>query len=140
MSLLGEGSGMSQAYMPKSKSDVHITPDRVWNLIQDVWGYSQDQFFDPCPVGPKFDGLNISWKQLNYVNPPYSKLREFVHYGIIQSQLGKKSIFLLPAKTDQEWFHVLLEHDYKIKWIQKRLKFKNNQHHSMQPHFLVEIK
>jgi hypothetical protein len=140
MSLLGEGGRMNQAYMPKSKSDVHITPDRVWNLIQNEWGHHKDEFFDPCPVNPMWDGLSIGWRKLNYVNPPYSKLKEFVYYGIEQSEYGRTSVFLLPAKTDQEWFHVVLKHNYKIKWIEKRLKFKNNQHHSMQSHFLVEIK
>ena len=125
--------------MPKSKSDVHITPDRVWSLINQFWGYDKEEFFDPCPLDPDFDGLKIDWKKLNYINPPYSKLKDFVYYGIEQSKQGKQSIFLLPCKTDQKFFHVLIENNYEIKWIEKRLKFKNNLNSSMQPHFLVNI-
>jgi len=127
------------AYMPKSKSDVHITPDRVWDLIWNHWDYSPDQFFDPCPVDPKFDGLKIPWARLNFVNPPYSNLSSWVYKAISEKCEGKTTILLLPAKTDQEWFHVLLYNNFAIFWIQKRLKFKNNKHHSMQPHFLVKV-
>ena len=61
------------SYMPPSKTDVHITPKKVWEIIKQTWNYEQKQFFDPCPVEPKFNGLEIKWKDLNFVNPPYSK-------------------------------------------------------------------
>ena len=35
---------MSLSYMPKSKSDVHITPDRVWSLIKGEWNYDEKDF------------------------------------------------------------------------------------------------
>jgi hypothetical protein len=130
---------MKLAYMPKSKSDVHITPDRVFDLIEDYWGYSKINMFDPCPVDPDFDGLGIDWKELNFVNPPYSHLKDFVYYAIDQTFYKRKTVMLLPSKTDQSWFHHLLSFHYEILWIQKRLKFKNNLHHSMQSHFLVKI-
>jgi hypothetical protein len=126
-------------YMPKSKSDVHITPDRVWNIIWEKWGYTQDMFFDPCPVNPEFDGLSIPWKMLNYVNPPYTILKDFVSKAINESKESKETIMLLPAKTDQKWFHDLLELKCEIVWIRRRLKFKNNKYGATQPHFLVRI-
>jgi len=53
--------------MPPIKSDVHLTPDRVWKLIKDNWNYHKDEFFDPCPINPKFNGLDIVWHDLNFV-------------------------------------------------------------------------
>lgn len=126
-------------YMPKSKSDVHITPDRVYNIIWEKWGYTQDMLYDPCPVNPEFDGLKVSWKQLNYVNPPYTILKDFVSKAINESKEGKETILLLPCKTDQKWFHDLLELNAEFVWIQKRLKFKNNKWSATQPHFLARI-
>jgi len=124
-------------YMPKSKSDVHLTPDRIWDEIHDNWGYSQDMFFDPCPLNPKFDGLSVPWMQLNYVNPPYSLLCEFVAKAIEENKQDKVTIMLLPSKTEQQWFHDLLDLKYEIIWIRRRLKFKNNKNGATQPHFLV---
>ena len=131
---------MNQSYMPKSKSDVHITPDRVWDMIYQRWNYSQGRFFDPCPLNEDFDGLEIEWEELNYVNPPYTLLKEFVHKAFIENNKGKEVILLLPSKTDQNWFHVLLMYKPQILWIEKRLKFKNNKWYSMQPHFLARLK
>ncbi len=126
------------SYMPQSKSDTHITPKRVYDLIEKYWGYKKDELFDPCPVDGK-DGLRIEWYAVNYVNPPYTNLSDWVEYAIEQSKLGFKTIMLLPSKTDQQWFHDLIDRNYEIKWIRKRLRFENNKWSATQPHFLVMI-
>jgi hypothetical protein len=138
----GEGERINMSYMPPIKSDVHLTPDIVWDIIKEGWGYEQNQFFDPCPVNPKWNGLEIKWKELNYVNPPYSKqsgdkkslLTLFVEKALEESGT---TIMLLPSKTDQEWFHKIKH--LPIIWIRGRLKFKNNKFSATQPHFLVKI-
>ena len=116
----------SNGYMPPIKSDVHITPDRVWDIIEDTWSYHKDEFFDPCPVNPQWNGLSIDWEKLNYVNPPYSR-----------QQGERKTLLSQFADKDQDWFHRIK--DFEIVWINKRLKFKNNVNHATQPHFLVKI-
>ena len=131
---------MSQSYMPKSKSDVHITPDRVWDLIKEKWNYNQEDFFDPCPEEfDTWDGLEREWDVLNYVNPPYTLLKEFVKKALDEQIRGNETILLLPSKTDQQWFHDLLSLNVEIMWIRKRLKFKNNKWSATQPHFLARI-
>ena len=130
------------SYMPPIKSDVHITPDRVWDMIKEKWGYEKEQFFDPCPVNPQWNGLEINWKELNYVNPPYSRERgdkKTLLTQFVEKALDEKgtTIMLLPSKTDQEWFHKIKEFD--IMWIRGRLKFVGNEWSATQPHFLVKI-
>jgi len=128
------------AYMPKSKSDVHITPDNVYEAIEKIYGYSKDEMTDPCPVGFTQSALQIVWNKINYVNPPYTLLKEFVDDAIHQANdYGNKTIMLLPSKTDQQWFHDLLHHGSKPHWIRGRLTFKNNKYNSMNAHFLVMI-
>ena len=133
---------MTDAYMPPIKSDVHITPDRVWDMIKENWGWNKEQFFDPCPVNPQWNGLDIDWKELNYVNPPYSRERgdkKTLLTQFVEKALDEKgtTIMLLPSKTDQEWFHKIKELD--IMWIRGRLKFVGNEWSATQPHFLVKI-
>jgi hypothetical protein len=128
--------------MPPIKSDVHITPDRVWDMIKEKWGYEKEQFFDPCPVNPQWNGLDIDWRDLNYVNPPYSRERgdkKTLLTLFVEKALEEKgtTVMLLPSKTDQEWFHKIKELD--IMWIRGRLKFVGNEWSATQPHFLVKI-
>ena len=127
------------SYMPISKSDVHLTPDRVYDMIKERWGYSKDDMFDPCPVNPQFDGIEIDWQQINYVNPPYTLLKEFFYKAVYETNFSRKTIMLMPSKTDQDWFHEVIDGEFEIKWINKRLKFKNNKWSATQPHFLVMI-
>ena len=133
---------MTDAYMPPIKSDVHLTPDRVWDMIKENWGWNKEQFFDPCPVNPQWNGLDIDWKEMNFVNPPYS--REKGEKKTLLSQFVEKAleekgttVMLLPSKTDQEWFHRIK--DFEIIWIRGRLKFIGNEWSATQPHFLVKI-
>ena len=130
------------SYMPQIKSDVHLTPDKVWHLIKEKWGYDKEDFFDPCPVNPKHNGLEIKWKKLNFVNPPYSREKGEKKSQLtlfVEKALEEKgtTIMLLPSKTDQDWFHQIKDLD--ILWISRRLRFKNNKSSATQPHFLVKI-
>jgi len=134
------------AYMPQSKNQEHLTPDRVFDLIKSHWGISKEKFFDPVPVGTPFkspcffNALYSEWKKYNFVNPPFAKeiLTKFVDKAMFEfSEKDRITIMLLPSKTDQDWFHEILELDFEILWIRKRLKFKNNKHHSTDTHFLV---
>lgn len=128
------------SYMPKSKSDTHLTPDRVYDMIFERWHMRKHEMFDPCPVNPEYDGLAVRWLQINYVNPPYSLLGDFVRKAIDETRFGNKTIMLLPSKTDQQWFHDLSPWHSDILWIRRRLKFKNNKWSATQPHFLVMIR
>lgn len=128
------------SYLPPAKTDTHITPDKVFDIILETWGIEKDMMYDPCPVDGT-DGLTTSWKDINFVNPPYTLLKEFVAKALDESNYGNRSIMLLPAKTDQAWFHDLVynHRGVEIKWIKGRLKFKNNKWSATQPHFLALI-
>ena len=123
------------AYMNKSKTDEWTTPVEFYNKLHHEFNFD----FDPCPVNEKFDGLNVEWEKLNYVNPPYSLLKEFVQKALDEQLYGNETILLLPTKTDQQWFHDLIKREADILWIKGRLKFKNNKWSATQPHFLARL-
>ncbi len=131
------------SYMPPAKSDVHLTPDRVYDLIEYYWGYVREELWDVCPVDSDFNALNgKEWHEINYANPPYTLLSEFVEMAESQAFIYHfTTIMLLPSKTDQHWFHdIILSNKYEIQWIEKRLKFKGEKWGATQPHFLCLIK
>ncbi len=137
--------------MPASKNQEHITPDEIFDIIEDKWGINKEQFYDPCPAGTPykapcfFNGLYGRWREFNYVNPMYDKkpLTKFVYKSIQEVVHGSTSILLVPTKTDQEWFKMIWTMGFMDKentvWIDHRLKFKNNKHHAPTTHFLVKV-
>lgn len=141
-----------QGYMPKSKSQTHLTPDRIYDMIEDTWGLEKQNLYDPCPAYTPykapifFNGLYGDWQDFNYVNCPYEvkTLTLFVEKAFHQANKGKTTIMLNPTKTDQDWFHdyivpLMNRKPQDVLWIRKRLKFKNNKDASMGGHFLVLI-
>jgi len=125
------------SYMPKSKSDNWVTPDKVFNKIEKYFCIPRSILFDPCPLDPKWNGLEIEWDDFNFVNPPYTSLTDFVSKSITQYKKHKTIVLLLPSKTDQLWFHELLSYNPQILWFLGRLKFVCARYSATQPHFLA---
>ena len=114
------------------QSDNWSTPYRLYNF------YKLNNYFDPCPLNSKFDGLEIEWKQQNFVNPPYSKIKEFVDKCIEEHKKGKEVILLIPARTDTLYFRKLVDYGSIITFITGRLHF-NNSNSAPFPSCLVKL-
>ncbi len=83
-------------------SDDWATPSTIYNQII-KWGW-----FDPCPLGGK-GGLECDWQERTYINPPYSQLKKWVNYGIVQYERYpfSQQLWLIPARTDTKAFQSL---------------------------------
>ena len=102
------------------KSDEWCTPSKLYNRFM-IKGY-----FDPCPMNRDFDGLSISWKDKNFVNPPYSNIAKWVDKALLEFSLNKVVVMLLPARTDTQWFKKLYLNGYcRITFIEGRLRFND---------------
>lgn len=51
-------------------NDFWQTPEYILEKVRRVLG---KDYFDPCPINPEFDGLDIEWDSRCYINPPYSR-------------------------------------------------------------------
>ena len=105
--------------------DDWATPKDFYNKLNEEFNFN----FDPCPYQhdiTKWNGLEIDWKERNFINPPYSrKLKEsFILKAIEESKKGKLCIMLLPVSTSTKIFHNhILLNKKEIRFVEKRLKF-----------------
>lgn len=106
--------------------DDWATPDYFYGPLDDEFEF----LFDPCPLAhdtTKWDGLEIEWKERNFINPPYSrKLKDaFVAKAVEESKKGKLCVLLLPVSTSTKLFHkvILPNITSPIRFIEGRVKF-----------------
>jgi site-specific DNA-methyltransferase (adenine-specific) len=101
------------------------TPKYFYDKLNKEFNFN----FDPCPYKhnlEKWNGLEIEWKERNFINPPYSrKLKDaFVKKAIKESKKGKLCVMLLPVSTSTVLFHdFILPNKKEIRFIKKRIKF-----------------
>lgn len=101
------------------------TPKEFYEKLNEEFNFN----FDPCPLNHDlnlWNGLEIEWKERNFINPPYSReLKEsFVKKAIEQSKKGNVCIMLLPVSTSTKLFHeFILPNAKEIRFIKGRIKF-----------------
>ena len=110
---------MNQILFSKN-SDNWKTPTIIYEV------FMEDGYFDPCPINSTFDGLKLSWKDKNFVNPPYSKIKDFVNKSIEENIKGNEVILLIPARTDTKYFRKLVDYGVNIYFITGRLHFNDS--------------
>ncbi len=101
-----------------SEKDNWKSPNWISELFKD--------FFDPCPLNAKENGLLIEWKDRSYVNPPYSKPKPWVKKAIEERDKGRMIVMLLPVDTSTEWFRMLVEAKAHITFPNERLRFNGS--------------
>ena len=102
------------------KNDNWATPKVMYDY------YIKQNYFDPCPLNSEFNGLEIEWKDKNFVNPPYSKIKDFVNKAIEEHKKGKEITLLIPARTDTKYFRKLVDYGCNIVFITGRLHFNES--------------
>lgn len=107
---------------------VHFSSQRLdWKTPKVVYQILDAEFhfdFDPCPSNPQFDGLVIEWGDCNFCNPPYgSEISKWIEKGYSEYLKGKTVVFLIPSRTDTEYWHKYIMKADEIRFIKGRLKF-----------------
>jgi len=102
-----------------SANDVWSTPKDVYRVLDSEFRFT----FDPCPLDPQFDGLKIEWGKVNFCNPPYSRLKDWIKKAYLEWSKGKTVVLLIPSRTDTKAWHDYVMEATEIRFIKGRLKF-----------------
>lgn len=111
-----------------SKNDDVATPDDLYEAMNKEFKFN----FDPCPLNghpknstSKFDGLKVDWGTSNYVNPPYSDIKEWLQKAIEEMKKGNKTVFLIPLRfSSVYWEQYVYPYASEIRPIAGYIKFK----------------
>ena len=97
------------------------TPEKFLDELEKEFGF----MFDPCPLQADFNGLEIEWKEKNFINPPYSRtLKEaFIRKAFEESKKGKLCVMLLPVSTSTKIFHEIIYPNAEIRFVKSRIAF-----------------
>jgi hypothetical protein len=82
----------------EASGDYWYTPEDVLETISNIL----PGFWDPCPIGADFNGLEVGWRDGCFINPPFSKIQDFTEKGCIEWTPEKTFIWVVNAdfKTD----------------------------------------
>lgn len=99
------------------------TPKRFYEELNKEFNFD----FDPCPINPNFDGLNIEWGKSNFVNPPYGReIGKWCKKAVEEWIKGKVVVMLIPSRTDTKWWHEWIMRADEIRFIKGRLNFDDS--------------
>jgi phage N-6-adenine-methyltransferase len=114
---------MNTKVMFSSANDSWKTPSDVYDKLNEEFAFD----FDPCPLNdnPDVDGLCIDWGKSNFVNPPYSTIKDWCKKAYDEYQKGKIVVMLIPSRTDTKYWHDYIMKATEIRFIKGRLKFGN---------------
>jgi site-specific DNA-methyltransferase (adenine-specific) len=92
---------------------------------------------DPCPLNG-IGGLQRSWKgERVFCNPPYGP-------GILKwlrkSREADLAVYLLPARTDTQWWHGWALKAEEVRFVRGRLKFGGAAHNAPFPSVILVFK
>jgi site-specific DNA-methyltransferase (adenine-specific) len=122
----GQAAGTRERGHPLSRilfssaSDRWATPREVYRALHEEFSFT----FDPCPLDGVADGLSpsVSWRgQRVFCNPPYGP---GIGKWLGRGPEAELAVFLLPARTDTQWFHELvLPRAAEVRFLRGRLRF-----------------
>ena len=135
-----------------SKGQVEFTKDNEYYTPKQVVDFFGQFDYDPATTKEKAkefgittydtietDGLKQDWtNETVYVNPPYSKCKEWVFKSWFEWFYNNATVvMLLPVRTDTKWFHQWVYNIAEIRFLKGRLKFGDSKNSAPFPSMIV---
>lgn len=135
---------MNSALMFSKASDEWSTPQATYDALHAEFDFDMDvaASAENSKCGENCftiedDALSLDWgwplehPTICWLNPPYSKCREFIAKAALEASKGCTVVCLVPSRTDTRWWH---EHVWdreghapragvEVRFIKGRLKF-----------------
>jgi site-specific DNA-methyltransferase (adenine-specific) len=112
-------------------TDEYQTPKELFDLLDKEFHFNVDAAANltntKCPVFMDNALECDCWTKTNevfFLNPPHSKLKQFLFKAYIESLKGATVVCLIPARTDTQYFHNFCMRAKEIRFIKGRLKFE----------------
>lgn len=109
------------------------TPKWLYDELNKEFNFNDD----PCPIHGR-GGLNRSWNERVYLNPPYGKeIGLWIRKAFNEYLQGKLIVMLLPSRTDTQWWHDYIMKAQEIRFIKGRLHFNESKNSAPFPSCVV---
>lgn len=151
---------MNNALMFSKASDEWATPHALYMELWREFPFTHDaaagygnakciQAWGPSHWNPDYrDALAVDWfgsagRGPIWLNPPYSKCREFIAKAAIEAQKGCTVVCLVPSRTDTRWWH---EHVWdgnkprkgvEVRFLKGRVKFGDGKNSAPFPSVVI---
>lgn len=104
-----------------SNSQDWATPIFMYEII------IKNKYIDICPLHCEINCFDLKdWFKNTYCNPPYNNISTFIDRAIIEKNKGNVIVFLVPSRTDTQWFKKLYENNAEFYFIEGRLHFNES--------------
>lgn len=144
---------MDSAVMFSRESDEWATPRDLFRELDHEFTFGLDAAASgDNALTPRWlhDALSVDWSALAWghpvwLNPPYSKCRQFVAKAAAEARRGVTTVMLIPSRTDTRWWH---EHVWdreqhkprpgvEVRFLKGRLKFGGSKNSAPFPSVVV---
>lgn len=104
--------------------DADMAASSLNNLKANYWGLDH-------VLPERRNALVFRWPAICWLNPPYSRCREFVAKAAEEASKGSTVVCLVPSRTDTRWWHEYVwdreKHQpragVEVRFVKGRLKF-----------------
>jgi site-specific DNA-methyltransferase (adenine-specific) len=120
------------AFYAALDAEFHFTVDAAATSVNHL----AEAYYGPDhPSLDRRDALSVAWgPEICFLNPPYSRCRDFMTAAARAVRNGATVVCLVPARTDTRWFHEIVWNEAthqlrpgcEVRFLKGRLRFSGD--------------